>query len=169
MTILITRLFGRACGFLLLASLCLAPAHAQEGASALNASFKVDARIPAPTTRPIEPRPRWERIPPIRDRSPRKFALVATAVYSAAFLDMQESISLRPGFNEHDPIARPFTHLPAPGYYAAGAVLATGVNWVAWKMARSDRLHRLWWVPQLCSIAGNMSGYTYTKTHEHSR
>ena len=61
-------------------------------------------------------------------------------------------------WHETDPLARPFVHLPTPAYYATGLALATGVNWLSWKMAHSRRFHRLAPLPQLAAIAGNLYG-----------
>ena len=99
----------------------------------------------------------------------RRFFLLSTGVYAAASMDMQESASLRPHFHEDDPLAKPFAKLPLPAYYAHGIGFATSMNWLGWKMARSERWHRVWWLPQVCSIAGNLIGYGHTKTHEHRR
>lgn len=58
-----------------------------------------------------------------------------------------------------DPLARPVVRLPAPAYYASGLALATGVNWLSWKMGHSRRWDRLALLPQLFSIAGSTSGF----------
>jgi hypothetical protein len=93
------------------------------------------------------------------------FLLLSASVYSAAFLDMYETKSLGTHVHEYDPVARPFVNLPAPAYYATGAALATGVNWLGWKLAHSRRLQHAWWLPQLSAIAANSTGYGYTITH----
>lgn len=92
----------------------------------------------------------------------RRFILLSTFVYGAAFLDMQESASHRPHFQERDPLAKPFINLPAPAYYASGAAVGTGVVWLSWKMAHSQRWHRAWWLPGAISVFGNSFGYGYT-------
>jgi hypothetical protein len=46
--------------------------------------------------------------------------------------------------------------------FRVGSLLATGVDWLAWKMKESPRRHKGWWLPQAISIAGNISGYGYT-------
>jgi hypothetical protein len=96
------------------------------------------------------------------------------AVYAAAALDMHatEETAERvrrvhrqyPFFQldysfEGDPLARPFVKLPAPAYYACGAAFATGVNWLSFRMSRSKRFHKIWWLPQAFSIAGNTHGF----------
>jgi hypothetical protein len=86
-------------------------------------------------------------------------------VYAAAGLDLEETASLRHHFHEYDPLAKPSVGLPAPACYAAGALFATGVNCLGWKMARSPRCDKIWWVPQVTSIAGNLAGYSYTRAH----
>lgn len=105
-----------------------------------------------------------------RDTSPRldhaSFLLLSASVYSAAFLDMYETKSLGTHVHEYDPVARPFVHLPTPAYYATGAVLATGVNWLGWKLAHSRRWHQVWWLPQLSAVAANSSGFGYTVAHK---
>ena len=102
---------------------------------------------------------------PNRDfRNRRPFLLLSAGVYGLAVLDMHETISV--GGYEHDPLTRPFVKLKAPAYYAGGIALATGVNWMAAKMERSRRWRRIWWLPQACSMAGNLWGYTSTKARE---
>jgi len=144
-------------------------ARAQDALVAIKSALATEVRTPNIPVEPINPvRPR-----PIRraleDHSRRRFLLMSIGVYTAAFLDMQESVSLRPRFREQDPLARPFAALPAPAYYITGAAFATGINWVGLQVARSQRLHRVWWVPQACSIAGNLFGFGYTKLHERPR
>ncbi len=67
--------------------------------------------------------------------------------------------------DERDPFVRPFLQLPVPAYYASAALFATGINFLGWKMARSERWHKICWVPQVCSMAGNLAGYGYTRAH----
>jgi len=90
-----------------------------------------------------------------------QFLILSTAVYGAAFADMHQTVKYRKydWWYESDPLARPFVHLPSPAYYAAGFALATGVNWISWKMGRSKRWHRLAPIPQLLAIVGNTYGY----------
>lgn len=145
------------------------PARAQDTLIALKAGLATDVHVPSVPVKPLETRrPRPIRRP-VEDRSPRRFLVLSLGVYAAAFMDMGESISLRPRFKEHDPLAKPFATLPKPAYYITGAAFATGINWLGLKMARSERWHRVWWLPQVCSIAGNSFGFGYTKMHEHSR
>lgn len=96
----------------------------------------------------------------------QRFFLMSTAVYGLAFLDMHETVSLKPGLFEHDPLARPFTRLPNPAYYACGAAMATGVNWAAWRMLHSHRWRKIWWAPQLVSASGNLYGYASTRARD---
>jgi hypothetical protein len=103
-------------------------------------------------------------------KAPRaSFWLAAGAVYGAAFTDMYQTRSAvdqcarsvlycKYGFHERDPLARPFVQTSAPVYYASGFAVATGVNWLAWKMSRSRRWHRVWWLPQLISVSANTWG-----------
>ncbi len=104
-------------------------------------------------------------------RSPRNhmklapFAMLSMGVYGLASLDMHETVATC-ACHENDPLARPLTNLPTPAYYASGVALATGVNWIAWKMAHSRRWHRVWWIPQVGAMAGNLWGYTSTKAQE---
>ena len=109
-------------------------------------------------TRPFLP---TESPRPNRDN----FFLLSAAVYGAAFLDMHQTLSLGSHVYEHDPLVRPFIHMPPPAYYAAGAALATSMNWLGWRMSRSRRWRRMWWAPQLTAIAANSFGYGYTLAH----
>jgi hypothetical protein len=90
-----------------------------------------------------------------------QFFALSTGVYAAAAADMHQTLQMRhySWWSETDPLARPFVHLPAPAYYATGFALATGVNWLAWKMGRSRKWHKLAPWPQLFAIGGNTYGF----------
>lgn len=91
----------------------------------------------------------------------KQFVLLGAGVYAAAAADMHQTLHVRhySWWWETDPLARPFVHLPAPAYYASGFALATGVNWLSWKMGRSRRWHKLAPLPQLFAIGGNTYGF----------
>ena len=144
-------------------------AQAQEAIGAVSANFTPGIRLPTTTIQPSEPPPPWKMKQPVENRSVRRFFLLSGGVYAAAVMDMQESASLRPHFREDDPLAKPFAKLPLPAYYASGLAFATGLNWLGWRMAHSEKLQRVWWLPQVCSITGNLIGYWHTKTHEYGR
>jgi hypothetical protein len=93
------------------------------------------------------------------------FFLLSAVVYGVAFLDMHQTLSLGSHVDEHDPLVRPFVHMPPPAYYATGAALATGMNWLGWRISKSRRWRRMWWAPQLTAIAANSFGYGYTLAH----
>lgn len=124
---------------------------------------------PAPPANPLL------LLPPIRPRKPaaiqqrenlKLFVAIGVGTYAAAGLDMRETMVLKrtvAHFQENDPLARPLTRLPAPAYYAVGAVLVTGVNWMSLRMARSARWHRIWWLPQALAIGGNIFGFGYSE------
>jgi hypothetical protein len=108
--------------------------------------------------------PRREPRKPLINARFSPYLILSAGVYSAAWLDMTETQSSMPNFTEADPLARPFLLLPKPLYYASGTMLGTAVNWLGWKMQRSERWHRIWWLPQAVSIAVNLSAYGYTRT-----
>lgn len=143
------------------------PARAQDTLVAIKAALSTEVHVPSVPIQPLETRHRRPIRTPVEDRSRRRYLFLSLGVYAAAFMDMGESISLRPWFKEQDPLAKPFATMPTPAYYITGAAFATGINWVGLKMARSERWHRVWWLPQVCSIAGNAFGFGYTKLHEH--
>jgi hypothetical protein len=93
--------------------------------------------------------------------SKAKFILLSTAVYGASLADMHQTFAVRnlSWWYETDPLARPFVHLPAPAYYVTGLAMATGINWLSWRMAHSGRWHKLAPIPQLLTIGGNLYGY----------
>jgi hypothetical protein len=93
--------------------------------------------------------------------SKAEFILLSSAVYGASLADMHQTLAVRDLYwwHETDPLARPFVHLPTPAYYATGLAMATGVNWLSWKMAHSRRWHKLAPIPQLLTIGGNLYGY----------
>jgi hypothetical protein len=126
-----------------------------------------DSRTPSKVAlTPLAPLPRSEPRKAAKDTLPKSYFVLSAGVYTAAGLDMQQSESMMPHFDERDPLARPLLRLPAPAYYASAALFATGVNWLGWRMARSERWHKIWWLPQVASMAGNMAGYGYTRTHQ---
>jgi hypothetical protein len=110
-------------------------------------------------------------LPPWNPRKPflrariNPFSVLTAGVYAASWLDMTETQSFMPHFKEDDPLARPLLLLPKPLYYASGALFATGVNGLGLRMERSPRWHKIWWLPQALSIAGNLSGYAYTRSN----
>jgi hypothetical protein len=150
--------------FLLLVA-ALPAAHAQILPVSFTKDIVPDSKIPSGIVLVPLPLPRSEPRKPVKDARPRLYLLIAAGVYTAASLDMQQSESMMPHFHENDPFARPLLRLPAPAYYASAALFATGINWLGWKMAQSDRWHKIWWIPQVASIAGNMAGYGYTRAH----
>jgi hypothetical protein len=122
-----------------------------------------DSKIPSGAV--LAPLPHSELRRALKPALPKSFFLLTAGVYTAAGLDMQRSESMLPNFDERDPVVRPFLRLPAPAYDASAALFATGMNFLGWKMARSERWHKIWWVPQVCSMAGNLAGYGYTRAH----
>jgi hypothetical protein len=115
------------------------------------------------SVRPSNPDPK----PISKRQSPKAFLLTSAGVYSAAVLDMRNTrndmnfCKSQSGYvcNENNPLARPFVALPAPMYYATGLALATGINWLSWRMARSEKFHRVWPLPQMAAMAANGWGY----------
>ncbi len=94
---------------------------------------------------------------------------LSAATYTAAALDMHATADAEEWFKKHphvylgptetDPLARPFVRLPRPAYYACGFVLATGVNWLGYRMSHSHKVREVWWLPQSVSISANSWGY----------
>lgn len=94
------------------------------------------------------------------------FFTLAASIYVAAGLDMTETMKVRQtnaSFVETDPLARPFTRLPAPAYYAVGFTMVTGLNLLSLHMMHSRCWRRVSWVPQLLAAGGNTFGYVYSR------
>ena len=141
----------------------LPAAHAQIVPVSLTKMTAADSRIPIGVAR--APLPHSELRRAVKPALPKSYWVLSAGVYTAAGLDMQRSESMLPNFDERDPIVRPFLRLPAPAYYASAALFATGINFLGWKIARSERWHKVWWVPQVATMAGNLAGYGYTRAH----
>jgi hypothetical protein len=111
---------------------------------------------------PIRPKENDDARPlsPVRFQT-KQFLILSAAVYGASMADMHQTLKERKNswWYETDPLARPFVKLPTPAYYAAGLAMATGLNWISWKMGHSRRWRRLAAIPQLISIGGNAYGY----------
>ena len=159
---------GRWIGISVLAALTflaalLPAARAQIGPVSLTKTTAADSRVPSGVA--LAPPPHTELRRAVKPAAPQSYWVLTAGVYTAAGLDMQRSESMLPNFDENDPIVRPFLRLPAPAYYASAALFASGINFLGWKMARSERWHKIWWVPQVATMAGNRAGYGYTRAH----
>jgi hypothetical protein len=93
--------------------------------------------------------------------SKKRFVLLSAGVYGAALADMHQTLAVRENswWYETNPLAKPLVRLPAPAYYATGLAMATGINWLSWKMARSRRWRKLAPIPQLLAVSGNLYGF----------
>jgi hypothetical protein len=93
--------------------------------------------------------------------SKKQFFVLSAVVYGVGLADMHQTLEGRKNlwWYETDPLARPFVKLPAPAYYATGLAMATGLNWLSWRMGHSRRWRKLSPVPQLLAIGGNIYGF----------
>jgi hypothetical protein len=146
---------------ILLAQIWTIGACAQDSQQVAKEQLLPDAPIAAPEFSAGQ----FREAHPSAPRMNRKaFVAMSAAAYGFAFLDMRETKAIGPGLIEHDPLARPFTQLSTPAYFATGAALVTGVNLIAWKLAHSRKLHKIWWVPQAACASGNLYGFSKTKS-----
>jgi hypothetical protein len=151
-------------GCLTSASTALAQSESAEPISKLsaNTSGTAPAGPYSHLLPPISKPSRFTENPVFAKRDSRfRFVVLSTAVYGAALADMHQTLAVRNLYwwYETDPLARPFVHLSTPAYYATGLAMATGINWLSWKMAHSRRWHKLAPIPQLLTIGGNLYGY----------
>jgi len=98
-----------------------------------------------------------------RGISPRNnFFVLSAAIYGASLADMHQTLAFRNDswWYETDPLAKPLVRLPAPAYYATGLAMATGLNWISWRMGHSRRFrnwrqfHNCWQLPETCTGSG---------------
>jgi hypothetical protein len=151
-------------GFLFSSTALVAQSSTAEPASSLSLQIVTANPLDIP---PTPPPPALEKfvlpakLPPSHF-SKTRFILLSATVYAAATADMYRTNQFKhfSWWIERDPLAKPFVHLPTPAYFAVGLSLATGLNWVSWKMAHSRRFHRVAPLPQLAAIAGNLHGVT---------
>ena len=101
------------------------------------------------------------KLKPAGHFSKKQFFVLSAAVYGASLADMHQTLAFRNNswWYETDPLAKPFVRLPAPAYYTTGLAMATGLNWLSWRMGHSRRFRKLAPIPQLLAIAGNMYGF----------
>jgi len=129
---------------------------------ALSASIATNAQELTEDAPPVKKKPAL--------RVPKGLWLsLSAATYTAAALDMRATADAEEWFEKHphvhlgptetDPLARPFVRLPRPAYYACGFALATGVNWLGYRMSHYRKLRKVWWLPQSISISANSWGY----------
>ena len=114
------------------------------------------------TPKPAKNSARW----PIPQKS---WLIMSTLAYTATALDMHATADAverkrkyplyYAGSPERNPLARPFVTLPRPAYYACGFALTTGINWLGYRMSKSRRWQKVWWLPQSISISANSVGY----------
>jgi hypothetical protein len=101
----------------------------------------------------------------------KAFMTSSLLVYAAAGFDIHETMREKwfwsynhppqkasAHFVDSDPVARPIVDLPNPAYLAVSVAMATGLNWLSWKMKHSRRFRRVWWLPQVITIQNNIWG-----------
>ena len=157
------------CGATILTALLFAPTSKAQAASldsnAKTAALTVEGKEAA-LKAVIPGTTRKSQIFVGKEKSPvhfnkKRFLFLSAAVYGASLADMHQTLRVRhyDWWSETDPLARPLVKLPAPAYYATGLAMATGINWVSWKMEHSRRWHKLAAIPQLFAIGGNTYGF----------
>jgi hypothetical protein len=95
--------------------------------------------------------------------------LLTVSQASLAFADVAFTQSVRRDyrvFTEHDPLAREVVKHPALAYGLAGAE-TVGAAWLGGRMRRSQRWHRVWWLPQTIGIAGHAYALGRTAGRQH--
>lgn len=108
---------------------------------------------------------------PPRFYKDKAFVATSLLVYAAASFDMHETMREKwfwsyshppqktsARFVDADPLARPFVNLPNPVYVMTGFAMATGLNWLSWKMKHSRKFRRVWWLPQVVTMQNNVLG-----------
>lgn len=94
-----------------------------------------------------------------------KILLVAQGGLSVSDAAYTESF-WAPGAKEFDPLARPV--MEHKGLAVSLAVVETaGCYWLGQRMRRSERFHRIWWVPQTAGILGHAYALSRTLERNH--
>lgn len=97
----------------------------------------------------------------------RAYVALAAAGVASAALDVRETISFRreygPAFRELDPLASRVVALPTPGYAIVSAMELAAMEFVGYRLSRSRRFRRVWWIPQAAQIAANSYGFAATR------
>ena len=165
------REFVRSCYFIpvILTSALLAPVNRAQGKvpeSGVNAApFTAESKTPGAAVAVPKQLPanvgisKGEKLPAHFNR--QRFLILSAGVYAAGLADMHQTMHNKQysWWYERDPLAKPLVNLPTPAYYAAGLALATGVNWLTWKMGHSGKWRKVALLPQLFAIMGNSYGF----------
>jgi hypothetical protein len=100
-----------------------------------------------------------EKLPAHFDK--QRFLILSAGIYPAGLADMHQTMHNKQysWWCERHPLPQPLVNLPAPAWYAAGLALATGVNWLSWKMGHFGKWRKVALLPQLFAITGNSYGF----------
>lgn len=95
-----------------------------------------------------------EKVGPPKPKIPPKVLAAFNAAVAFADVGYTASKVHRHDFVEYDPLAKPLVHhTPLAFGVASGEVV--GLQWLAGRMRRSERWHRVWWLPQSVAITAH--------------
>jgi hypothetical protein len=131
--------------FAIVGSLAAAPAaHAQIVPASLTHEAVAESKIPSSVT--LLPLPRIEPRKPVADTHKWLFFAMSAGVYAAAGLDMQD-----------DPLGQAARRFAHAGVLRRRSVVCHGRELAGLENGAVARWHKIWWVPQVTSIAGNLA------------
>jgi hypothetical protein len=100
---------------------------------------------------------------PVKPSPSKAWRALAAFNFTATMMDVGATINDKNNwgeyFYERNPMAQPIVHLPNAAFATVFAVDSVGVSMIGLKLQRSERFHRIWWLPQLLDAGSHLWGF----------